>query len=144
MPALPANGPASSGRGTFLMVEKTPESPLQALGERLKKAREAQTGPSSGKKPVLRGEMSGFGQALRVGAELISALLVGVGIGWFLDAWLGTKPWMLILFIFLGGAAGILNVYRTAMAMAQAATDGPRDGTSDATDENSGTDGREK
>lgn len=56
--------------------------------------------------------MSGFGQAFRIAAELVSGLIVGLGIGWGLDAWLGTKPWLLILFFLLGAAAGILNVYR--------------------------------
>ena len=56
--------------------------------------------------------MSGFGQAFRIAAELVSGLLVGLGIGWGLDEWLGTKPWLLILFFFLGAAAGMLNVYR--------------------------------
>jgi len=39
-------------------------------------------------------------------------------LGWGLDTLLGTKPWMMIICIFLGGAAGILNVYNTAMRMA--------------------------
>jgi len=87
------------------------------LGARLKKARQSQPN-ALGQGPVLKNEMSGVGQAFRIGAELISSLLVGTGIGWFLDDWLGTKPWFMITFIFLGGAAGILNVYRTAMRMA--------------------------
>jgi ATP synthase protein I len=43
---------------------------------------------------------------------LVSGLLVGLAIGWGLDWWLGTRPWLLIVFFFLGAAAGILNVYR--------------------------------
>jgi ATP synthase protein I len=50
---------------------------------------------------------------LKIGIELVSALAVGVGIGLLLDSWLGTGPWMLLLFFVLGAAAGILNVYRT-------------------------------
>jgi len=49
---------------------------------------------------------------MRVGAEMVSALLVGLAIGWGLDAWLHTRPLFLILFVFLGGAAGILSVWR--------------------------------
>ncbi|MDH5772439.1 MAG: AtpZ/AtpI family protein [Rhodospirillaceae bacterium] len=56
---------------------------------------------------------AGMAQAFRVGAELISALIVGVGIGWALDQWLGTKPWLMLVFFFLGAGAGILNVYRS-------------------------------
>ena len=50
--------------------------------------------------------------AWRIGLELVSALVVGVVIGILLDRWLGTKPWLLILFFVLGSAAGLLNVYR--------------------------------
>jgi ATP synthase protein I len=48
----------------------------------------------------------------RVGVELVSALLVGLAIGWGLDHLLRTKPLFLILFVFLGGVAGIINVWR--------------------------------
>ena len=44
--------------------------------------------------------------------ELVAALVVGVAIGWGIDRWLGTRPWGLLVFFFLGAAAGILNVYR--------------------------------
>ncbi len=57
---------------------------------------------------------SSLGLALRVGVELVSALAVGFGIGWLLDQWLETRPWLMLVFILLGGAAGILNVYRMA------------------------------
>ena len=50
--------------------------------------------------------------ALRVGTEMFSALLVGVAIGWELDHWFGVKAVFLIIFSFLGGAAGVLSVWR--------------------------------
>jgi len=50
--------------------------------------------------------------ALRIGVELVAALVVGVGIGVLLDRWWGTSPWMLLAFFLLGAAAGILNVFR--------------------------------
>lgn len=89
------------------------------FGARLKRARVARDGEKAKRNPKLRVENSGYGQAFRMGTELLSALLVGVGVGWLLDNWLGTRPWMMITFIFLGGAAGILNVYRTAMQMVE-------------------------
>ena len=49
---------------------------------------------------------------LRIGVELFSAVVVGAGIGYLLDNLFDTKPWMLAMFLFFGGAAGILNVYR--------------------------------
>lgn len=53
-----------------------------------------------------------LGMGLRVGVELVSALAVAVAIGWYLDKWLGTKPFLLILFFVLGGGAGVANVWR--------------------------------
>jgi ATP synthase protein I len=55
---------------------------------------------------------SPWGLGLRVGVELVSALAVGVAIGWLLDHWLGTRPIFLGVFVLVGGAAGILNVWR--------------------------------
>lgn len=49
---------------------------------------------------------------LRVGVELFSGVIVGAGIGYLLDSAFGSKPWLLVVFLFFGGAAGILNVYR--------------------------------
>jgi ATP synthase protein I len=49
---------------------------------------------------------------LRVGVELVTALAVAVGIGWWLDHWLHTTPVLLAVFVLLGGAAGVLNVWR--------------------------------
>ncbi|MBS0980872.1 AtpZ/AtpI family protein [Acetobacter thailandicus] len=50
--------------------------------------------------------------ALRAGTEMISALIVGVCIGWGLDKWLHTGAIFLIIFALLGGGAGVLNVWR--------------------------------
>ena len=53
-----------------------------------------------------------MGIGVRVGVELVSALAVGLAIGWGLDWLLGTRPWLLVLFVLLGGAAGVANVWR--------------------------------
>lgn len=55
---------------------------------------------------------SGMGLAFRIGTELVAAIVFGAFLGYLLDQWLGTSPWMIILFFFLGFAAGMLNVYR--------------------------------
>ena len=57
------------------------------------------------------------GSAFKLGTELVSAVLVGTIIGFILDTWFGTKPWLIIVFFFLGSAAGILNVIKTAKKM---------------------------
>jgi ATP synthase protein I len=58
------------------------------------------------------GGSSPMGIGLRVGVELVSALAVSVAIGWYLDKWLHTRPIMLAVFVLLGGAAGVANVWR--------------------------------
>ena len=53
--------------------------------------------------------------ALRtVGISCVLAIVMGFAGGYYLDRWLGTGPWLLLLFTLFGLAAGILNVYRTA------------------------------
>jgi F0F1-type ATP synthase assembly protein I len=48
----------------------------------------------------------------RVATELLAGLLIGAGIGWTIDGWLDTNPCFFIVFFILGGAAGILNLWR--------------------------------
>ncbi|MDC0093229.1 AtpZ/AtpI family protein [Alphaproteobacteria bacterium] len=48
----------------------------------------------------------------RVATELLTGLLIGGIMGWTIDKWLDTNPWFLIVFFLLGGAAGILNLWR--------------------------------
>lgn len=55
---------------------------------------------------------SSWGIGLRVGVELVSALLVAVAIGYGLDRLFGTRPILTVVFVPVGGAAGILNVWR--------------------------------
>jgi ATP synthase protein I len=59
-----------------------------------------------------------FGRAMSLGltvfSEFVAAIVVGAFLGWQADAWLGTKPWLLVLFMGLGTAAGFWNVYRVA------------------------------
>jgi len=53
-----------------------------------------------------------WGVGFRAGVEIVAALVVGVALGWSLDRWLGTFPWLFLVFFVLGSAAGIMNVYR--------------------------------
>ncbi len=65
-----------------------------------------------------------FGAAQSVGfkiaAELVASILVGTGLGYFLDQWLETGPVFLIVMIFLGFAAALMNIYRIVKGMDQA------------------------
>ena len=56
----------------------------------------------------------GLSIAARVGVELVAATVVGAGLGYGLDRWLGTAPWFLIVGVFLGATAGILAIFRMA------------------------------
>ena len=58
-----------------------------------------------------------MGSAFKLGTELVAAVSVGTIIGFMLDSWFGTKPWLIIIFFFLGAAAGMLNVIRAANKM---------------------------
>jgi len=54
----------------------------------------------------------GLALASRVGLELVAATVLGAGLGYGLDRWLGTGPWLLVVGVVLGAAAGFLAVYR--------------------------------
>ena len=58
-----------------------------------------------------------MGNAFKLGTELVAAVAVGTIIGFILDSWFDTKPWLIIIFFFLGSSAGIINVIRTAKKM---------------------------
>jgi ATP synthase protein I len=66
-------------------------------------------------------DMSGWNRGLRLGSEFVAAILVGAGIGWLLDTWLHTSPWLMLVMLIVGFAAGVLNVVRSANEMNKAA-----------------------
>jgi ATP synthase protein I len=57
---------------------------------------------------------SAMGEALKLSTEMIAGVAVGGFIGWALDRLFGTAPLLMVVFLILGGAAGILNVIRSA------------------------------
>ncbi len=59
---------------------------------------------------------AGLGQAVRMGTDLLAALIVGGGLGWALDTYLlDSTPWGMVVGLVLGVIAGIRNAYRSAM-----------------------------
>lgn len=104
------------------MDERDKASPLQGLGERIDKARREQAGQAP--EPPGDGGTANTAAALalgwRIGLELVGAVVVAVLIGWAIDRWLGTRPWGMIGFFFLGVAAGMVNVYRTVSGLGRA------------------------
>ena len=76
------------------------------------------------KKNIKKGEeknkgsnTASLGKALKIGTELVAAVFVGSTIGFLLDNWFDTKPLLMICFFFMGVAAGILNVFKSAKKM---------------------------
>ena len=60
---------------------------------------------------------SSIGAAFKLSTELVSAVALGTIIGFILDKTFGTKPWLIIIFFFVGVVAGIINVIRSAKNM---------------------------
>jgi len=56
-----------------------------------------------------------LGRYSALGFEMALSVVIGFGIGYYLDKWLGTAPWMMILWIGFGFAAGVRSLYRAAM-----------------------------
>ncbi|MGE3528382.1 MAG: AtpZ/AtpI family protein [Methyloceanibacter sp.] len=110
------SGRKGNGRGADSLRQR-----LDALGEKLEEAqnRHGQAVPAA---PQSQG--GAFGQALRLGVELVAGVAVGGFIGWGLDRWLGTAPFLMVVFLGLGAAAGIMNVVRTAKRMQAKAASG--------------------
>ena len=100
------------------MTEPERPDPLAALGERIDRARRAREGgrraSDGGADPSSRAAM---GLGFRIGLELVVAVCVGVAIGWAIDRWFGTRPWGLLVFLFLGIGAGMTNVYRVVKGL---------------------------
>jgi ATP synthase protein I len=109
------------------MSEDPPSDPLARLGERIDRARQERLreetrqrgGPPQG---------GALGVGFRIAIELVAALCVGLALGWVFDRVLGTKPWGLIAFFFLGAAAGMLNVFRAAKNVGSASAPPPAGG----------------
>ena len=57
---------------------------------------------------------SSIGTAFKLSTELVSAVAVGTIIGFILDNTFGTKPWLILIFFFVGVVAGIMNVIKSA------------------------------
>lgn len=83
----------------------------QGLGQRLDEIN-ARRGPQ--KRPDQSGRGVAYGQAMRIAADLIGGIVFGVVVGWSLDQWFDTAPFLMIIFLILGFAAGLLNVIRGA------------------------------
>ena len=60
---------------------------------------------------------SSMGTAFKMSTELVAHVAVGTIIGFILDKTFGTKPWLILIFFFVGVIAGIVNVFKSAKKM---------------------------
>jgi len=102
----------------FAMIERKEPSSLEELNARLRKARE-EADDAAGRSRPAADTRSGLAFAMRIGVELVATLIVGGGIGLLLDRWLGTTPWLMLVFFILGAAAGLVNIYRVMAGLGQ-------------------------
>jgi len=84
------------------------------LGKRVEAARARRAVRTTGGGTGRGRAASGMAVGLRIAIEMVAGLAVGVGGGLFLDAQLGTQPWLLIVGFLLGAGASFANVLRTA------------------------------
>lgn len=108
--------------------EATQRRKLDLLGRTVSLAREAHRGPEvkSGR-AAPSGRPSDMAVAMRLSSELVAGVLLGAGIGWFVDWCFGTLPIFLVIFTGLGTVAGVKNVLRATQAMNATAADTKKD-----------------
>jgi ATP synthase protein I len=116
-------------RGKQRTDEAALSARLQRLNEGLGHARDAAGAPSDSPDREQAATASGYAKGFRLSSELVAGVVVGAGLGWLIDRWLGVSPWGLIVFLLLGFAAGVLNVMRSAGLLVGTALDeGSRQG----------------
>ena len=64
-----------------------------------------------GARATRRAAWTGLDQSTVMGMELLAAILTWGAIGWFVDQWLGTSPWLFGIGTMLGFAAGLYLVW---------------------------------
>lgn len=90
---------------------------LSDLGERLTKLRERTSPETAGGEPQRATSDAAVRFAFRSGIGVLTTVVLGSGLGWLLDSWLGTLPLFLILFFFVGAGAGLFNIFWAARAL---------------------------
>src|SRR5262249_42897187 len=88
---------------------------LDAFAARMKSTGAALQPPPEG--PENGRRSTALGMAFRLSTEIVVGVAVGGVLGWVLDRWLGTSPWLLVLFLFCGMAAGLKSAVTAAQRM---------------------------
>jgi len=95
------------------------------LEDRIAKARAAgeRHDPASPDGGVDLGIESAMSFGMRAGAQFVSAVVLGGGVGWAIDRWLGTRPFIMLVLMVLGFGAAIWNVWRSMSQAVDVATE---------------------
>ena len=118
--AKPVDGSKSGGdaRGQMSTEDRAQfERRITDLGSRLDKSAGSKDGKTVADAEADAARSKAMGMGFSIAAQLVAGVIVGGAIGYFLDHWLGTVPWLMVLFLMLGFAAGLMNVIRTAREM---------------------------
>ncbi|MCF1484571.1 MULTISPECIES: AtpZ/AtpI family protein [Rhizobium/Agrobacterium group] len=97
------------------------------LGAKLA-AKDLRTGEEAAQDERAQASRNGYAQAMKLSSEFLSAIIVGIILGFLIDHFAGTSPWGLIVLLLLGFCAGVLNVLRAA---GKVASPHPADRSSD-------------
>jgi ATP synthase protein I len=96
--------------------QPVPPSPEDDFAARLAAARGRRNGGRDKTSDVAARNTGQLGLGFRIAIDLLAGVMVGVGMGLALDRWLGTSPWLLLLFLVFGFAAGMTNMLRSVRA----------------------------
>jgi ATP synthase protein I len=88
-----------------------PDARLESLDERLDRLQQAEA-----KRTAKRQPDANYQAGQLVLSQLVGCPLGGGIVGWLLDRWFGTRPWVMLVMLFLGFAVGIWNVIRISNA----------------------------
>src|SRR4051812_26159844 len=102
---------------------------LKSLGQRLDQIGSGRASEANAFRSAT--DASGFARGFRLSSELIAGVLVGAGLGWLIDRWLGSLPWGMFVFALFGFSAGVLNVVRSAGVVREGPPDSGAEGGKD-------------
>jgi ATP synthase protein I len=103
------------------MTDDDSQESRRRFDERLSSARqELDASPVAPPQPGDRGNPGSSSVGGRIAADFVAGIIGGALLGYVLDWWFGTSPWLLVVFLLLGFGAGVMNSYRTAKRASEA------------------------